>query len=36
MNEGDFKTYQNQDNNQDNTGIQTDIQTDGLEYRAQK
>lgn len=36
MNEGDFKTYQNQDNNQDNTGIQTDIQTDGTEYRAQK
>lgn len=36
MNEGDFKTYQNQDNNQDNTGIQTDIQTDGIEYRAQK
>lgn len=36
MNEGDFKTYQNQDNNQDTTGIQTDIQTDGIEYRAQK
>ena len=36
MNEGDIKTYQNQDNNQDNTGIQTDIQTDGTEYRAQK